>query len=101
MKMINFLLNGIGIILIVISSIFFVVLFEPLYGEAKLPSRNDYRIQYFGCVDYITTFHCDPLHNTMAAYAYRGHSTRHLFKANMAKHWNLVLHLEKQFTFPA
>ena len=83
MKMINFLLNGIGIILIVISSIFFVVLFEPLYGEAKLPSRNDYRIQYFGCVDYITTFHCDPLHNTMAAYAYRGHSIRVLDLANV------------------
>ena len=77
MKMIKFLLNKVGIIFIAISTIFLLpVLFESIYGEEVLPPRSDYRIQYYGCVDYITTFHCDPLHNRMTGYAYTGHSIR-------------------------
>ena len=78
----NILLDKIGIVFIVISSLFFVMLFQSNYADTALPSPNDNRIQYFGCTDYITTFHCDLLPNRMTAYAYAGHSIRILDLAN-------------------
>lgn len=32
--------------------------------------KDNNKIQYYGCVDYIKIFHCDPLHNKVGAYAY-------------------------------
>jgi glucose/arabinose dehydrogenase len=42
-------------------------------GEVIQATDNN-KIQYYGCENYIRTFHCDPLHNKFRAYSYQGSS---------------------------
>lgn len=51
--------------------------FIQLSYAQKVQNPNDStRIQNYGCIDYSTTFHCDPLHNQLVGYAYSGSSIR-------------------------
>jgi len=48
--------------------------FDSAFGEVIQTTDNN-KIQYYGCADYIKSFHCDPLHNKFSGYAYEGSST--------------------------
>lgn len=37
---------------------------------------NSTKVQYFGCVQYVPTTHCDPIHNNMSAYRYASTSLK-------------------------
>lgn len=46
-----------------------------IYALASDPPDNSKRlIEFYGCTDYSSTFHCDPLHNKIVATAYSGSS---------------------------
>ncbi len=45
-------------------------------GEASTQgSENNTKIQYYGCVQYETTVHCDPLHNNLSGFQYSASSS--------------------------
>ena len=48
---------------------------EPINGE-EIKDHKNTKIQYFSCIDYVTTFHCDPAHNRLVGYGYTGSSIR-------------------------
>jgi glucose/arabinose dehydrogenase len=69
-------LNKVGSVFIAVSIIISAFLLQSIYGQEDAISPSDNIIKYYGCENYILTFHCDPLHNNMVGYGYTGHSIR-------------------------
>ena len=62
-------------LIFLLISVFFIssYVIDSASGEVIQATDNN-KIVYYGCEDYIRTFHCDPLHNKFRAYSYEGSS---------------------------
>ena len=63
------------LVILIFGSMITSSLGEPINGEETKDHKNT-KIQYYSCIDYVTTFHCDPAHNRLVGYAYSGSSIR-------------------------
>jgi glucose/arabinose dehydrogenase len=68
-------LKSIGYIILLASlSIIIYAVLNSIQIGISWAANDNTKVQHFGCVDYTTTFHCDPLHNKLVGYGYSGSS---------------------------
>ena len=63
------------LVILIFGSMITSSLGEPINGE-EIKDHKNTKIQYYSCIDYVTTFHCDPAHNRLVGYGYSGSSIR-------------------------